>query len=73
MLTGKPNGNGYFTHKIQSREGGGIIPPINKRRQPMFKLIKRLLKKSERSTVYKNGKKYKFKTFEKATAFMMLG
>lgn len=39
----------------------------------MFKLIKKLFKRSERVTVHKNGKAYKFKTFEKAIAFMMLG
>ena len=39
----------------------------------MFKLIKKLFKKSEKITVYKYGKAYKFKNFEKAIAFMMLG
>ena len=39
----------------------------------MFKLIKKLFKKSESVTVHKGGKAYKFKNFEKAIAFMMLG
>ncbi len=38
----------------------------------MFKLIKRLFKKSERVTVYKNGKAYSFKHFNKAMAFMTM-
>lgn len=37
----------------------------------MFKLIKRLFK-SESVTVHKNGKAYKFKTFKKAVAFMLM-
>ena len=37
----------------------------------MRKLFKRLFKKSEKTTVYKGGKAYKFKSFEKAIAFMM--
>jgi hypothetical protein len=44
----------------------------NKRRQPMFKLIRKLVKKSEKVTVYKNGKAYYFKTFEKAMAFRVM-
>lgn len=38
----------------------------------MFKLIKKLFKKSERVAVYKNGKEYKFKDFKKAVAFMLM-
>lgn len=38
----------------------------------MFKFIKRLFKKSEKVTVHRNGKAYKFKTFEQAVAFMLL-
>ena len=39
----------------------------------MFKLIKKLFKRGESVTVHKGGKAYKFKTFEKAIAFMLLG
>ena len=39
----------------------------------MFKFIKRLFKKSEKVTVHKYGKDYKFKSFEKAIAFMLMG
>ncbi len=39
----------------------------------MFKLIKKLFKQSKSVTVHRGGKAYKFKTFEKAIAFMMLG
>lgn len=39
----------------------------------MFKLLKKLFKKSKSVTVHKGGKAYKFKTFEKAIAFMLLG
>lgn len=38
----------------------------------MFKFIKKLFNKSERVTVYKGGKAYYFKTFEKAIAFMLM-
>ena len=38
----------------------------------MFKFLKRLFKKSEKVTVHKGGKVYKFKTFEKAIAFMLM-
>lgn len=44
----------------------------NKRRQPMFTLIKKLFKKSAKVTVYKCGKAYKFKDFNKAVAFMLM-
>jgi len=37
----------------------------------MFNFIKKLFKKRERVIVYKYGKAYKFKTFEKAVAFML--
>ena len=39
----------------------------------MLKIIKKLFKKSANYTVYKHAKTYKFKTFEKAVAFMMFG
>ena len=39
----------------------------------MFKFIKRLFKRAKKVVVHKNGKAYKFKTFEKAIAFMMMG
>lgn len=39
----------------------------------MRKLFKRLFKRAEKVTVHKGGKTYKFKTFEKAVAFMMAG
>lgn len=38
----------------------------------MFKLLKKLFKRGERVTVHRCGKAYKFKTFEKAIAFMMM-
>lgn len=37
----------------------------------MRKLFKRLFKRAERVTVHKGGKVFKFKTFEKAVAFML--
>ena len=37
----------------------------------MFEFIKRLFKKPQYVTVNKNGKVYKFRTFEKAIAFML--
>lgn len=39
----------------------------------MFKLIKKLFKRGETTTVYNGGKAYKFKSFDKAVAFMLLG
>lgn len=39
----------------------------------MKKLIKRLFKRTEKVTVCKHGRTYKFKTFEMAIAFMMAG
>lgn len=39
----------------------------------MFKLIKKLFKGGEKMTVYKNGKAYNFRSFEKAIAFMLVG
>ena len=38
----------------------------------MFNFIKRLFKRGERVTVCKYGKVYKFISFEKAVAFMLL-
>ena len=37
----------------------------------MLSLIKRILKKTEKVVVYKYGKKYTFKSFNKAVAFML--
>lgn len=39
----------------------------------MFKFIKKLLKRRKRklNIVYKNGKAYKFRSFEKSVAFML--
>lgn len=39
----------------------------------MRNLFKMLFKKSEKTTVYKGGRAYKFKSFEKAIAFMIAG
>jgi hypothetical protein len=39
----------------------------------MRKLFKRLFKRAEKTTVCKYGKLYKFKSFEKAIAFMLAG
>ena len=39
----------------------------------MFKLIKRLFEGGEKMTVYKYGKTYKFRSYEKAIAFMLMG
>jgi hypothetical protein len=38
----------------------------------MFRLIKKLFRRSAKATVYKNGKAYKFNDFNKAIAFMMM-
>ena len=38
----------------------------------MFRLIKKLFRRSAKVTVYKRGKAYKFKDFKKAIAFMMM-
>jgi hypothetical protein len=54
------------------KAGNGAVSEINKRRQPMFTLIKKLFKSEEKATVLKNGKTYRFKTFEQAVAFMMM-
>lgn len=39
----------------------------------MRKLFKRLFKRAKKVTVHKGGKVYRFKTFEKAVAFMLIG
>lgn len=39
----------------------------------MIKLLKRIFKKKETTTVYKGGKVYKFSSFKKAVAFMQKG
>ena len=39
----------------------------------MRKLFKRLFEKRGTVTVHKGGRAYKFKTFEKAVAFMVAG
>lgn len=39
----------------------------------MRNLLKRLFKRRVRVTVHRGGRVYKFKTFEKAVAFMMAG
>lgn len=38
----------------------------------MFRLIKKLFRRSAKATVYKNGKAYKFNDFKKALAFMLV-
>ena len=38
----------------------------------MFRLIKKLFKRSAKTVVYKHGKAYKFNDFNKAVAFMLM-
>jgi hypothetical protein len=39
----------------------------------MGKILKRLFKRAQKVTVHKGGRVYKFRSFEKAVAFMMAG